>query len=83
MNTNFPPTSVEIDELRADPAAVLGSAGDRPIAVFDEQKPVGYLLSLSAWEKICDFLEDAELLKIVDERLSDGQAPVKVSLDDL
>lgn len=83
MNTIFAPTSVEIGELRADPTAVLESAGDRPIVVLDEQKPVGYLLSTSAWEKICDLLEDAELLDIVDARLSDGQAPIKVSLDDL
>jgi antitoxin StbD len=83
MKPIFAPTSVEIGELRADPTAVLESAGDRPIAVLDEQRPIGYLLSASAWQKICDLLEDAEILEIVDDRLSDGQAPIKVSLDDL
>lgn len=75
--------SVDVNELKADPAAVLESAGDDPIAVLDARKAVGYLLSPKAWAKICALLEDVELLQVVENRLSDGITPVRICLDDL
>ncbi|WLI89098.1 prevent-host-death protein [Massilia sp. R2A-15] len=83
MDRIFAPRSVDISELKADPAAVLESAGDDLIAVLDAQKAIGYLLSPKAWERICALLEDAELLEIVETRLSDGKTPIRINLDDL
>ncbi|WP_353404330.1 hypothetical protein [Duganella hordei] len=40
-------------------------------------------LITAAWEQFQNLLEDKELLKIAEERLNDGLAPIEVSLDDL
>jgi antitoxin StbD len=83
MGKILAPTSVGISELKANPTAVLEASGDQPVAILNGSKPVGYMLTAVAWEKIHNLLEDKELLKIAEERLTDGLAPIKVSLDDL
>ena len=83
MDAILAPSSVGISELKANPTAVLEASGDKPVAILNRNKPVGYMLTAAAWEKIHTMLEDQEILKIVEARLTDGQKPVKVSLDDL
>ena len=77
------PSSVGIGELKANPTAVLEASGDQPVAILDRNKPVGYLLTAAAWEKIQDLLEDREILQIAEARTTDGKEPVRVSLDEL
>jgi hypothetical protein len=40
-------------------------------------------LTADAWAKIHEILEDKELLKIAETRMSDGKKPIRVTLDDL
>ena len=77
------PSSVGIGELKANPTAVLEASGDQPVAILDRNKPVGYLLTAAAWEKIQDLLEDREILKVAEARTTDGKKPVRVSLAEL
>jgi antitoxin StbD len=77
------PSSVGISELKANPTAVLEASGNRPVAILNRNKPIGYMLTASAWEKIYNLLEDKEILAIVETRMADGQKPVRVSLDEL
>jgi antitoxin StbD len=74
---------VGISELKANPGAVLSAAETEPIAILNRNKPAGYLISPQAWQAITERLEDAELLAIAQARLADGQAAVKVTLDEL
>jgi len=46
------PTSVGIKELQADPGAVLDALGSQPVAILSGNKPVAYMLTAGAWEKI-------------------------------
>jgi PHD/YefM family antitoxin component YafN of YafNO toxin-antitoxin module len=50
---------------------------------LNRNKPVGYLLTAQAWEKIHNILEDKEILKIIGSRMTDGKKPVKIKIDDL
>lgn len=77
------PTSVGINELQADPGAVLDALGSQPVAILNGNKPVAYMLTAGAWEKIHNILEDIELRRIAEMRLADGQASIKVSIDEL
>ncbi|PHV03982.1 prevent-host-death protein [Janthinobacterium sp. BJB412] len=83
MDAILAPSSVGISELKANPTAVLEASGDQPVAILDRNKPVGYLLTAAAWEKIQDQLEDREILQIAEARTTDGKKPVRVSLDEL
>ena len=83
MDAILAPSSVGISELKANPTAVLEASGDQPVAILNGNKPVGYLLTAAAWEKIQDLLEDREILQIAEARTTDGKKPVRVSLDEL
>lgn len=76
-------SSVGISELKLNPTAVLEASGNMPVAILNRNKPVGYLLTAQAWEKIHSVLEDKEILKIIGTRMTDGKKPVKIKIDDL
>jgi hypothetical protein len=44
---------------------------------------VGYLLPAESRAKIQEMLEDKELLKIAEVRMSDGTKPIRMTMDDL
>ena len=83
MEAILAPSSVGISELKANPTAVLEASGNKPVAILNRNKPVGYMLTAGAWEKIHSILEDAELRRVAEARLSDGKKSIKVKLDDL
>ncbi len=83
MDLILAPASVGISELKANPTAVLEASGDKPVAILNRNKPIGYMLTANAWEKIYNMLEDKEILQVVKARMADGKKPVRVSLDDL
>jgi hypothetical protein len=41
------------------------------------------VIGAAQWEAITELLENAELARIANERLTDGQRPVRVTLDEL
>ena len=79
--TIYASTTVSMTDLRRNPSGILESAGDLPVAVLNHNKPAAYLLSAKAYEALLDRLDDAELVKIVQER--QGSPTVKVKLEDL
>ncbi|MFZ6642880.1 type II toxin-antitoxin system prevent-host-death family antitoxin [Undibacterium sp. TC4M20W] len=72
-----------MSELKANPTAVLEASGDQSVAILNRNKPVGYMVTAAAWEKVNELLEDKEILKIVESRLKDRKKPIRVKLDDL
>lgn len=83
MQPIYAPSSVGISQLKSNPNAILAQAGDRPVAVLNRNKPIAYFLSANAWEHIYGQLEDLELRELALTRLTDGQASIKVSFDEL
>lgn len=75
--------SVSISELKKNPSALLTQASGSPIAVLNHNKPAAYLIPASTYEALMEVVEDYELAKLVDERRSDIDQAVLVSLDDL
>jgi len=73
--------SVGISELKLNPNAVIEAAHGQAVAILNRNKPVAYLIPADAWEAILDRLDDIKLVQIVKER--EGQAAVKVNIDDL
>lgn len=75
--------AVGISELKANPAAILTAAATEPVAILNRNKPAGYIISPEVWEALADRLEDIDLATVANERLNDGEQPVKVALDEL
>ncbi len=83
METILAGKSVGLSEFKANPAAVMRAAEDEPVAILNRNKPAGYVIGTAQWEAITELLENAELARIANARLADGQRAVRVTLDEL
>ena len=75
--------SASVSELKKNPMRTVASGGGLPVAILNRNEPAFYCVPAAVYEKLLEQLEDVELNAIADERLSDGQPLVRVSLDDL
>ena len=81
MDTIYADYSVSMSDFKRNPAQVLRTAGEKPVAVLNRNTPAAYLVPAKAWEELMDRLEDIELAELVRARA--GETPVRVALDDL
>ncbi|MDD5214043.1 MAG: plasmid stabilization protein [Methylococcales bacterium] len=75
--------SASVSELKNNPLATVAAGGGSPVAIFHDNKPEFYCVPAAMYEALLEKLDDIELNAIADERLNDGQALIRVSLDDL
>ncbi len=54
-----------------------------PVAILNRNEPAFYCVPAKAWEAPMERIDDLELNALTKTRLNDGQAILKVSLDDL
>ena len=73
--------AASISELKANPMKVALSAHGEPIAVLNRNEPAFYCIPADTYEFMMDYMEDLELLAIVEQRKNEPS--VKVSLNDL
>ena len=72
---------VSISELKSNPMKVVASGNGMPIAVLNRNEPAFYCVPAQAYEALMELVDDAELLKLVEERMDEEAIPVK--LDEL
>ncbi len=75
--------SASISELKKNPTALLNEAEGSPIAILNHNIPAAYLIPADTYEWLMDKLEDAELAQIVNDRMSEKDKAIEVSLDEL
>jgi antitoxin StbD len=75
--------TVSITELKKSPSQLLKDAGNEAVAILNHNVPSAYLVPSALYEKMMDIIDDYHLSKIVDERLQDGEKPIRVNVDDL
>jgi antitoxin StbD len=76
-------TTASVSELKKNPMGTVAAGEGFPVAILNRNEPAFYCVPAAAWEALLDRLEDLELNALADARLNDGQAIVKVTLDDL
>jgi antitoxin StbD len=75
--------TASVSELKRNPMGTVAAGEGFPVAILNRNEPAFYCVPATAYEALLDRLEDLELNVLADARLADGQAPVKVSLDEL
>lgn len=75
--------SASISELKKNPIATVAAGGGLPVAILNRNQPAFYCVPAAAYEALLEKLDDIELNAIADQRLNDGQAFIRVSLDEL
>ena len=73
--------AASISELKSNPMKVVASGNGMPIAVLNRNEPAFYCVPAQAYEALMELVDDAELLKLVKERINEDT--IKVSLDEL
>ena len=76
-------TTASVSEVKRKPMGTVAAGEGFPVAILNRNEPAFYCVPARAWEALMDRLEDLELNALADARLNDGQAIVKVSLDEL
>ena len=75
--------TASITELKKSPTQLLKDAGDEAVAILNHNVASAYLVPSALYEKMMDIIDDYYLAQEVQERLKDGEEPIRVSLDDL
>jgi antitoxin StbD len=75
--------TASVSELKRNPMGTVAAGEGFAVAILNRNEPAFYCVPADAYEALMDRLEDLELNALADARLADGQAPRKVSLDDL
>ena len=75
--------TASITELKKSPTQLLKDAGDEAVAILNHNVASAYLVPSSLYEKMMDIVDDYYLAKLVEERLNDGEEPIRVDIDDL
>ena len=83
MDTIFADLSVSMSEFKRNPAQVLRTAGEKPVAVLNHNRPAFYMISPKLFEALVEELADRELVNLARKRLLEKDSAVEVDLDQL
>lgn len=76
-------TAASVSELKKNPMGTVAAGEGFAVAILNRNEPAFYCVPAKTWEALMEKLEDLELNALANARLSDGQAIVKVALDEL
>ena len=75
--------TASITELKKSPTQLLKDAGDEAVAILNHTVASEYLMPSDLYERMMDIVDDYYLRGMIDERLNDGEKPIRVNIDDL
>lgn len=81
MDQVFADLSISMSEFKKNPAQVLRSAGEKPVAVLNHNKPAFYMITPKLFEALIETLENRDLAKIARRRLTQMDRAVEVDID--
>ncbi len=83
MDAIYADYSISMSEFKRNPAQVLRSAGEKPVAVLNHNRPAFYMITPKLFEALVDQLADRDLVELVRSRLAMKEAAVEVDLEEL
>ncbi|MFN7097138.1 MAG: type II toxin-antitoxin system Phd/YefM family antitoxin [Gammaproteobacteria bacterium] len=70
-----------ISDLKKQPMSIMEAGHGEAVAILNHNEPVFYCVPANLYESICELVDDAELVKIIQARANEEE--IKISLDDL
>ena len=61
-------TTASISELKKNPSATVRSGAGFPVAILNRNKPEFYCVPQELYEKMLEYIDDQELIRLVQER---------------
>ena len=81
IDTIYADLSVSMSEFKKNPAQVLRTAGERPVAILNHNRPAFYMVTPKIFEALVEALADRELAELVRHRLAQKDQAVEVDID--
>ena len=81
IDTIYADLSVSMSEFKKNPAQVLRTAGERPVAILNHNRPAFYMVTPKIFEALVEALADRELTELVRHRLAQKDQAVEVDID--
>ncbi len=75
--------TVSMSEFKKDPAAVLRQAGNKPVAVLNQNKTSFYMVQPQVFEAMLEELLDKELYRKVLARMNERAEAIEVNIDEI
>jgi antitoxin StbD len=83
MEVVYADYSVSMSEFKKNPAQVLRTAGEKPVAVLNHNKPAFYMVTPKMFESLIEKLADQQLLEVARQRLSQKHQAIEVDIDQI
>ena len=83
MDAIYADFSVSMSEFKKNPAQVLRTAGEKPVAVLNHNRLAFYMVIPKLFEALVDELADRDLVELARQRLARKAEAIEVDLDQL
>lgn len=83
MDAIYADFSISMSEFKRNPAQVLRSAGEKPVAVLSHNRPAFYMVTPALFEALVERLADRDLLELARSRLAMKEDAIEVNLNQL
>ena len=83
MDTIYADYSVSMSEFKKNPAQVLRTAGEKPVAVLNHNRPAFYMVTPKLFKALVEELSDRDLVELARQRLANKDTAIEVDIDSL
>ncbi|MBK1648211.1 type II toxin-antitoxin system prevent-host-death family antitoxin [Rhabdochromatium marinum] len=81
MDTIYADYSISMSEFKRNPAQVLCTAGEKPVAVLSHNRPAFYIITPKLFAAMVEDLVDHDLVEVVRNRLAYEDEAIEVDID--
>lgn len=83
MDAIYADFSISMSEFKKNPAQVLRTAGEKPVAVLNHNRPAFYMVTPQLFEALVEEMADRDLLALARQRLSRKDTAIEVDIDEI
>ena len=83
MQTIYADFSISMSEFKKNPTQVLKTAGEKPVAVLNHNRPAFYMITPKLFEALVEELADKNLIELTRQRLLKKETAIEVDIDQL
>jgi antitoxin StbD len=83
MDAIYADYSISMTEFKKNPAQVLRTAGEKPVAVLNHNRPAFYMLTPKLFEALVEELSDRHLVELARQRLARKDTAIEVDIDQI
>ncbi len=83
MDVIYADYTVSMSDFKRNPAQVLRTAGEKPVAVLNHNRPAFYMITPKLFEAFVEEMADRELVGLVRQRLALKDTAIEVDIDQI